>query len=212
MRSLLLAVSLFPLVAAAAPSSSFDSGTEGWSVVDLNPPYDGVGTAYAVLHQDGHIVFADPSVQSFFFEAPSAFLGDLSSWFGGTLSYRQKVTPATPEWRDDPDVVIVGGGLTLVFQNVANPGVDWTDYSVVLGGTGWRVDSLTGAAATSLQMQAALGGVERLRIRGEYVSGVIETTALDDVSISAVPEPASWAMLMSGLGLLAGLARRASRS
>jgi hypothetical protein len=69
----------------------------------------------------GYIEFADPSPRSFFFEAPSYFLGDLSAYLGGSLRYSQKVSPITPEWRDDPDVVIVGGGLTLVFQNSNSP-------------------------------------------------------------------------------------------
>jgi len=207
MRSLVLAVSLLPLVAVANPSSDFDDGAQGWSVVDLDPDFSGVGTPYAAVLQEGYIEFADPSPRSFFFEAPSYFLGDLSAYLGGSLRYSQKVSPITPEWRDDPDVVIVGGGLTLVFQNSNSPGADWTEYSVGLASPGWRVGSLGGAEATSLQFQAALGSVDRLRIRGEYVNGVVETTSLDNVSISPVPEPGNWVLTLSGLLLLAGVAR-----
>jgi hypothetical protein len=207
MRSLVLAVSLFPLVAMADPSSQFDDGTQGWSVVDLDPDFNGVGTPYAAVLQEGYIEFTDPSARSFFFEAPSDFRGDLSAYFGGSLRYSQKVSPITPEWREDPDVVIVGGGLTLVFQNANSPGGGWTDYSIGLANQGWRVGSLGGAEATPLQFRTALGSVERLRIRGEYITGVFETTSLDNVLISAVPEPGNWALMLSGMALLAGVAR-----
>ena len=50
--------------------------------------------------------------------------------------------------------------------------------------------------------------LQRLRIRGEYISGVVETTALDNVAITAVPEPASWALMLSGVALVAAAARR----
>ncbi len=208
MRGLLWALALSPLAAMAAPSSTFDGGAEGWSVVDLNPPYDAAGSSYAVVHKDGHIEFSDPSSQSFFFEAPSSFLGSLSAYYGGTLSYSQKLSPTAPAWRDDPDVVLVGAGLTLVFQNASNPGADWTDYSIALVDTGWRVGTLGGAAASSQQLQDVLGNLDRLRIRGEYVNGVVETTALDNVSITAVPEPGEWSMMLAGLGVIAGVAHR----
>ncbi len=210
MRSLMFVLSLVPLAALADPSSTFDNGAEGWSVVDLNPPYDSTGTPYSAVHESGYIRFTDPSSQSFFFEAPSAFLGNLSSYFGGTLRYSQRLTPTTPEWRDDPDVVLVGGGLTLVFQNAANPGADWTDYAVSLTAPGWHVGSLSGAAASAAQLQGVLGAVDHLRIRGEYISGVVETTALDNVSISAVPEPEAWALMLSGIGFLGCVVYRRS--
>jgi hypothetical protein len=36
---------------------------------------------------------------------------------------------------------------------------------------------------------------------------VVETTSLDNVSISPVPEPGNWVLMLSGLLLLAGVAR-----
>jgi len=35
--------------------------------------------------------------------------------------------------------------------------------------------------------------------------------ALDNVSVSAVPEPAGWALMLAGMALLGGLSRRSGR-
>ncbi|MBL8466205.1 laminin B domain-containing protein [Methyloversatilis discipulorum] len=197
--------------AFAAPSSTFDSGNDGWTVSDTNPPFDSFGGSFTPDYdEEGQFIrYTDPSAMSFFFEAPESFLGDLSGYYGGTLRYSQTLSVQTPQWRDDPDVVLVNGaGLVLVFQHDYQPGVDWTDFTVSLAEGGWRVGGLAGSFATAAQMQSVLGDLQRLRIRGEYISGVVETTALDNVSITAVPEPASWALMLSGVVLVAGAARR----
>ncbi|MDY0056418.1 MAG: laminin B domain-containing protein [Methyloversatilis sp.] len=199
--------------AFAAPSSTFDSGTEGWTVSDTNPPFDSFGGAFTPDYDEAgqFIRYTDPSVMSFFFEAPESFLGELTAYYRGTLRYSQTLSVQTPQWRDDPDVVLAGGaGLVLVFQHDDQPGVGWTDFTVSLSEGGWRVGGLAGSFATAAQMQSVLGDLQRLRIRGEYISGVVETTALDNVSITAVPEPASWALMLSGAALVAAAARRRS--
>ena len=215
MRSSLIALALLTLgavpVAQAAPSSTFDAGNEGWTVSDTNPPFDSLGASFTPDYDEAgqFIRFTDPSSMSFFFEAPESFLGDLSAYYGGVLRYSQTLSVQTPPWRDDPDVVLVNGsGLVLVYQNVNQPGTDWTGFEVSLSAGSWRVGALDGSFATVAQMQAVLGDLQRLRIRGEYISGVIETTALDNVSISAVPEPASWAFMLAGAGLLSARLRR----
>lgn len=199
--------------ALAAPSSTFDAGSEGWTVSDTNPPFDALGGAFTPDYDEAgqFIRYTDPSVMSFFFEAPESFLGDLTAYYRGTLRYSQTLSVQTPQWRDDPDVVLVGGaGLVLVFQHDDQPGVDWTDFAVSLSEGGWRVGGLAGSFATAAQMKSVLGDLQRLRIRGEYISGVVETTALDNVSITAVPEPAAWALMLSGAALVAAAARRRS--
>ena len=215
MRSSLIALSLLTLgaaqVAQAAPSSTFDSGNDGWTVSDTHPPFDSFGGSFTPDYDEvGQFIrYTDPSSMSFFFEAPESFLGDLSAYYGGVLRYSQTLSVQTPQWRDDPDLVLVNGsGLVLVYQNVSQPGTGWTDYAVSLNAGDWRVGTLDGSFATAAQVQAVLGDLQRLRIRGEYISGVVETTALDNVSISAVPEPASWAFMLAGAGVLSAALRR----
>lgn len=197
---------------------SFDIDGDGWQIVDFLSPdqYVFPGATYSANFQasggnpGGYIDFTDPSSGSFYFAADANFRGNLSHFLGGNLNYSQKVNSGnSSQWRDDPDVVIVSGGQAFVYQNAANPGSDWTSFSVALGSSGWHKGNLSGAAVSDVEFQSALGNVSALYLRGEYINGVVETTGLDAVYLStaAVPEPETYAMLLAGLGVVA-LARR----
>lgn len=199
--------------AISAPASSFDTGAEGWQVVDFsccNTYVAPVDVFAPVWQAGGYIEFTDPSSGSFYFSAPTGFLGDLGAYAGGSLRFTQQV--AAPDgfgaWRDDPDVVIVSGGRALVWRGDANPGSSWTPQQVTLSASGWHFDSLGGATLSETAFASALGSVSALYIRGEYVNGVVEKTGLDAVQISAVPEPATALMMLAGLGVLATRRRR----
>lgn len=199
-----------PSMAQAAPASHFDTDAEGWTVQDLLPPYTEPGISLTVSWQDGHIGLTDPSEGNFYFEAPAAFLGDLSAYYGGSLHYEQTLnTPQGEAWRTDADVMIYGAGLILFYQGSANPSSDWTAYDVTLSEAGWHVGSFDSPTlATQAQFRSVLADLTHLRIRGEYIAGVFETTTLDNVRISAVPEADQWLLLLAGLGLLALAATR----
>lgn len=204
--------------AQAAISEDFSNGAAGWTAVDLpgsgiyTPVLNNVTVTYSATggSPGGHISASDPSSNSFYFNAPSAFLGNLSSYEGGKLSFDTYYTPksAGTEWRGDADLVLTGGATTLVWQAASNPGSTWTHVSSMLAvGQGWKIGSLNGADANVADFASVLGNLASLRIRGEYVNGVVETTGLDNVMLAPVPEPETWAMLLAGLGLL-GLKRR----
>ena len=55
---------------------------------------------------------------------------------------------------------------------------------------------------SAADFRQALGNVSALYLRGDYIAGVVETTALDNVAITPVPEPETRAMLLAGLGLV----------
>ena len=56
--------------AFAAPSSTFDSGNDGWTVSDTNPPFDSFGGSFTPDYdEEGQFIrYTDPSAMSFFFE------------------------------------------------------------------------------------------------------------------------------------------------
>lgn len=65
------------------------------------------------------------------------------------------------------------------------------------------------ATCTALPLAgAAAGFATGLTIKGEFQAGVSEGVGIDNIEVSAVPEPAQAALLLGGLALLAGLRRK----
>lgn len=200
--------------------SRFSSSAEGWSVVEFPaPPYDSiVAGPYAPIYSatggnpGGMIATTDLGGTLFAFSAPSMFLGDQSSLYGGSLSFDLRfagsgLTPGSVH----PDVVLSGGGLTLVVDVGADPSLltdSWSTYSVALTqSAGWRIDHLAGAIPSEIQLHTAISALSGLYIRGDYWSGY-ETTSLDNVIAEPIPAPTSLWLLLSGLGMVFGVRRR----
>jgi hypothetical protein len=119
--------------------------------------------------------------------------------------------PGSPNQFDDSDVILTGGGLTLVFDTSINPSNDsWTSYNVLLNDlSGWHVSTLSGTLATQAQVQTTLANITDFRIRAEYQTGA-DTDSLDNVFLfsrpSSIPDAGSTISLLglavSGLALV----------
>jgi hypothetical protein len=119
---------------------------------------------------------------TWYWAAPAPYLGDQSTAYQGTLSFQLKQSPTTNQFEDE-DVILEGAGQTLVFTLPNHPGEAWTAYALSLReGQGWKRGSRDGEAASAADLQAVLGNVSRLWIRGEYVTGS-DTGALDNVRL-----------------------------
>jgi len=174
------AVACLPVAAsdAATVKSTFDSSVEGWTVAgdpSAQPTFVATGG-----NPGGFSRVADTvSGATMYWAAPPRFRGDRSGDYGGELSFDLKQSSVTSQF-DDDDVVLSGGGLTLVFNTPQNPGIDWTHYAVSLTETaGWK-NKATGSAPTKAQMVAVLASLTSIRIRAEYVTGP-DTDDLDNV-------------------------------
>jgi len=253
-------LSLAPLPANAV-ISTFDSGLEGWTAVGLDISYTTVPTfpfvaltGIALTDNTGDMVHSatggnpggyahftdaieDPSS---FASAPSGFLGDLTSYIGGTFSFDHKlITPGASATDYAPYSVILYSGApmdmnALVWTSPAPSGpTDWIHFDITLD-----LGDLTPIEDVSLQVidpslpdwtpaglgltgtmsfQEIMADVTGILVAFELVdnAGVQddEFGGLDNVSMVPIPEPVTGAMLALGLlGLaLHGRARSALR-
>lgn len=184
--------SLSSASAQAWVQSTFDTGTDGWTIISNNG-----GCAIGALATPQIFVWAStggnpggyffrssetPGVTTSFFRAPAAYHGDQSSAMGGLLAFDLKQS-ATNSQFDNPDVIIIGGGLVLFYNTAFNPRTTWTHYEVPLrAGAGWFVGGCT-TEATELDLEAVMSDITELWIRGEFRSGG-DTCSLDNVIVT----------------------------
>lgn len=159
-----------------AITSAFDSDAQGWSTDKdaRNFRWESAGG-----NPGGFIAADDVGTGEYWrFAAPSNYLGDLSAYYGQTLSYQLKQLGTVGTVVNQSDIEIIGGGVTLEYRTGQAPSGDWTAYSVVLTeGAGWEVNN---NPATEAQIRAALDNVTSLSIRGEFRVGA-DSCGLDNV-------------------------------
>lgn len=167
-----------------SPDSRFTRDSEGWTIVgdaqdgNVEPEYHDAGG------NPGGYVSADDDVTGgvWYWSAPAAYLGNQSAAYGQVLSFELRQSGLNAQFESD-DVVLEGGDITLVYTLPAHPELEWTAYRLSLSeGMGWKVGSRDGADATAAEIQAALGDVTRLWIRGEFIEGA-DTGSLDNVRL-----------------------------
>ncbi len=195
--------------------STFDTDADGWTMVTFaaGGPYNVNPTAVGGLtwqatggNPDGYIERNDVEGGAMMFRAPAKFQGDQSIMVGGTISF--DIQSDYDDRTVDSNVVIKGNGLTLVGQ-FTNPVQDagWFSRAVVLDAANFSKDIQGGAVVSDAELLSALTNVSDLFIGGEMHTGFpAETTGIDNVSLEAVPEPAT--IILLGSGVAAFMARR----
>lgn len=185
---------------AGATTSSFEAGSEAWTVLgDAEGPLSWAATGG---NPGGHVTIDDATQGGItYFVAPADYRGDRSAALGSLLRFDlMQVYSGSASQFNSADVVLVGGGNTLVFDTPNNPANGaWTSYAVPLVAGSWRLNSTAGAIASDTQLATTLASLTALRIRAEYRTGA-DVGKLDNVSL--VPEPGTWVLLAAGLLML----------
>jgi Laminin B (Domain IV) len=165
---------------ASFAHSTFETGDEAWRLAgdaDLQPE---------LLTQNGnpggHICGTDlVGGNIWYFVAPQKYLGDVSQVYGARLTFDLKQSTIFNQIRGR-DVVLNGGGLSIVYNMRSPPGTDWTPYSVAIteAGNAWARDEAGFPPANETDIRTVLRNLNALRIRGEYVDGS-DSACLDNV-------------------------------
>lgn len=194
---------LLALPAHADLTFNFDAGVQGWQVREGG----------ALVHRSsggapgGYLEFTDLDSRDMLAVLQPGG-ADWSAYLGGVISFDARILSANaPDWSGFGEVSLAGPGGTLVVDLVpaGRPLADgsWQHFSVPL-------------AAFGAGLPAVLANVQTFSIKTEYsvstvgVPASFEVLGLDNVAISAVPEPAAWALLLAG-GLLLPAWRRRGR-
>lgn len=198
---------------ALIASATFDVDAEGWRLQG-----DATTGTISIHSADGGnpggaISGIDQATGGVWrFVAPSAYLGNQSNAYGGSLVYDIKFTFGDPvaEPFNGSFVLISDGVTTLGFVEGDYPQAGiWNTRTVPFTESGWFIGGFGGDPASKLQMQSVLANLTSLRIRGELDDGP-DQGFLDNVSFFAapVPEPEVCALMIVGLGLIGWVAPR----
>jgi hypothetical protein len=199
-RSKLLAATAAALATFAAHAADrhygFDADAQGWSAVSGGA----VSWAGTGGNTGGFLQIADATDQDFLVVAPAAALGDWSAFLGGTVSFdARNINGEAPDYALFGLVKLDGAGSTTVSLDLIGTGAPpadglWHHYEVPLTVAAWGT-----------QLPSVLASVTGFSIGGEFHAGVTEVLGFDNIRVTAVPEPATPALMLAGL-VLPGIA------
>lgn len=201
-------------VASASLVSTFDAGTEAWSV-DSDEGTSGVtgfGWAAGSGNPGGGVQATDIGAGGgWWFVAPTAWSGDWSGYLGGAISFDVFTTPGTST---DPNpsfwavvLLLADGGRLRALQDAGAQQNQWTSVEIELDAANF---TLTESSYSTFD--EALTHVTGLVIPGDFVYQQQDLTRLDNVRVRAAPEPATWALALGGLAAALWARRLQQRS
>jgi hypothetical protein len=161
-------------------SSHFDTGLEGWIGTGGTVSFSSSGGGL-----DGHLEQHDSEGDDMTVYAPVKFMGDLSEFVGGLISFDGKnIGGSRPDLYSHPyygTVTITGGGTSaeLEYSGPGSPANDsvWHHYSEPLDPELWRGDLVD-----------ALSNVSEIKIVLEFTYGIVEIAGFDNFRIKTTSE------------------------
>jgi hypothetical protein len=190
---LVVVMGLVALPANALVESTFDTGTEGWTMFQngssTNPDYASSGG-----NPGGYIYDHDASSGAYFFVAPEKFEGDWTGYIGGIFSWDVNRLTGPGTIFDLRELRIFNGDYHATYRTDFDPPVgQWTSFSVQLVPENFTVEPI------GVTFADIMANVTRVHVRGEYTDNP-DTVGLDNVRLQVVPLPGS--LLLFGTGFL----------
>lgn len=192
---------------AAIIKSDFDNGLDGWQSINNGPAPGGVTYQSSGGNPGGFFQARDNIGGTLSALAPDKFLGDLSLFNGGLLSFDGILisTGGNNQFGTfDGTVTISSGTDSAALDLTAAPfTTSWQTYSASLSASLW--------GKTEVEWADLLANVSQITLAIDTTSGN-DITGLDNFFVATtVPEPASLLMVAGALGLLLGFRKRSSR-
>jgi hypothetical protein len=178
--------------------SNFATGLDGWTVGDIasatstapdpaNPP-----TFNAKGGDKGGYISTFDTENIVAFLAPAQYTGNLSGYYGGSLSFDAQDKDGA-ESGDTAVVVIYGDGTSITYAGLP-PGTTWTHYDIPLTQTGWTFypggQGVGTTPVTRAQFRAILADVTDVAIEADWQVGP-DNSGLDSVVLAGKPKAAA---------------------
>ncbi len=202
-----LAVLLISVTGVGQIASTFDTDNDGWIVRDLTVDEIVSGEWSVYWTSPGHIY--SPDVGSYFFSAPSKFLGDKSAYIGGTISF--DIMNNLADYSTDRgtyfNLILQGDGIMLFHDgNFPKQPYVWTHIDASLNSDKWYKHWDINNQATADELAFVLGNLQGIYVYADWGWGG-DTAYLDNVIMQVVPEPTTLSLLALG-AILAGRKRK----
>jgi hypothetical protein len=189
-------------------TSTFDTGVDGWRF-GRHP------TTPRAVSYDYHnkAIVMSHGVAGWGFLAPSSYLGDKSAYIGGTFSF--ELASQFLDYANRPLLTLTAGNGKTIYSNWGpTPGTTLTPFDVTLTAANFYngTDVTRTGDVSKDEFAAIMADLKAIQVYGDWTSNVdvvrLDNVAMSARSVSAVPEPATWAMMIVGFGAAGAAIRR----
>ena len=201
---------------ASAQTSTFSANSEGWLVGDFFTTTGGTAPTWVSNggNPGGFIRTGDLYAWNAYW-APAAFLGNKSSFYGGSLSLDTQVLSS--DGLEYPEVVLSDGTIQIQYMTLP-PTTSWSTFVFPLTEAGWQIADASGnpgPAVTQSQFQQVLANLQFVHVDADWQVGTdqvdLDNFAMTAAAVTPTPEPTTALLIAPGLIAIGVFARRRSR-